>query len=501
MQRALPWIFAALAGAALALAMPGPGLWPLVVLFPPLLLEAIERGGGTWRPWLLGWLAGTVYWLVATNWVLEVMHHYGGLPLIAAVGCLLGMAAFLGLTWLAVAGLAALVAPPWRIWFFPLAWVAVDALRRFQPYQFPWSDVALVFGNLPAMLGSLPVWGASGLGWATVALGAGLWGLARPVGRPAAAALLIAAVGTTLVFGVVSGTTRSSGPPVRVAVLQPGTSLEEKWDPSEWQEIADRVWTLTRRAADAGAKIVLWPEGAVPFRIDSDETYRDIVVALAADFDLQIVLNSIGGTADGGFTNSAYLVTGAGISAVHYDKVHLVPFGEYVPPWAELAFTDSLVREVGRFTPGQTVTPLPAILPLGVAVCYEVVFPGHASAAARAGARVLVTLTNDGWYGFSWAPVQHFAHVRLRAAEQRRWFARAALTGISAFVDPYGEVRSRMEIGEQGLLVADLQPVAELTLRARWGDWWAVLCAVAAAGLFIGARVRSSSLEREPAPE
>jgi len=183
--------------------MPGPGLWPLVVLFPGLLLEAIERGGGGWRPWLLGWLAGTVYWMVATNWVLEVMHHYGGLPLAAAVGSLVGMAAISGVTWALTVGLAARVSAPWRIWFFPVAWVAIDTLRRFQPFQFPWSDVALVFSHLPAMLGSLPIWGASGLGWAIVALGAGLWGLARGDRRSAAAALLITAVGLLVGRGAV----------------------------------------------------------------------------------------------------------------------------------------------------------------------------------------------------------------------------------------------------------------------------------------------------------
>jgi apolipoprotein N-acyltransferase len=485
-HRALPWILAALSGVALALAMPGPGLWPLVVLYPALLLEAVERCGGRWRPWLLGWLAGTIYWLVATNWVVEVMHHYGGLPLAAAVGSLVGMGLFLGVIWPLVVGLAALVAPPWRIWFFPFAWVAVDALRRFQPFQFPWSEVALVFGDHPALLGSLSVWGATGLGWAVVAIGTGAWGLTRRDRRPAAAALLILAVALTLVLSAVAPAVRPSGPAIRIAVLQPGTSLEEKWDPAEWEEIADRVWALTRQAADAGAQIVVWPESAVPFRIDTDPTYRRIVVGLAADLDIQIILNSVGETASGGYTNSAYLVTRDGVSPVRYDKVHLVPFGEFVPPWAELLFTEALVREVGRFTPGVELTPLPAEVPVGVAVCYEVVFPDHAAAEVRAGSEILVTLTNDGWYGFSWAPAQHFAHVRLRAAEQHRWFARAALTGISAFVDPWGRVHSRLEVGEQGVLVADLEPVAALTPRARWGDWWAVLCAVGAMILFVG---------------
>lgn len=468
--------------------MPGPGLWPLVLLFPGFFLEAVERSEGRLKPWLLGWVAGTVHWVVATNWVLEVMHHYGGLPWFGALGALIGMGLYLGLIWAVVAGLLAWVPAPWRIWFFPAAWIAIDGLRRFQPYQFPWNDMAAVVAHQPAVLGSLPVWGASGLGWALVACGTGMWGLARRDRRPVAAALLIATVGCAVTFTAVAPDFVPAGAAVRIAVLQPGTTLEEKWDPGEWQEITDRVWSLTRRAADAGAEVVLWPESAVPFRLDTDPAYRRIVTELAADLDVQIVLNSIGGVGDGS-ANSAYLITPEGISPVRYDKIFLVPFGEAVPPWAELVTTDALVREVGRFTPGEAANPLPAVAPLGVAICFEVVFSGHSAAAVRSGAEVLVTLTNDGWYGFSWAPVQHLAQVRLRAAEQRRWFARAALTGISGFVDPYGNLTTNLGVGKQGMLVAAVSPSNALTPRARWGDWWAMLCGLAAVVLLVAGRV------------
>jgi len=167
-----------------------------------------------------------------------------------------------------------------------------------------------------------------------------------------------------------------------------------------------------------------------------------------------------------------------------------VPFGEFVPRWARFAFTESLVREVGAFTPGAAPSVLQATAPLGVAICFEVVFPDHAAAEVRAGARVLTTLTNDGWYGFSWAPRQHFAQVRLRAAENRRWFVRAALTGISGFIDPSGRVVSRLEVGESGILVDGVQPMTGLTPRARWGDWWAVLCAVATVAMVVAASRR-----------
>jgi apolipoprotein N-acyltransferase len=119
-----------------------------------------------------------------------------------------------------------------------------------------------------------------------------------------------------------------------------------------------------------------------------------------------------------------------------------------------------------------------------------VVFPDHAAAEVRAGAQILTTLTNDGWYGFSWAPRQHFAQVRLRAAETQRWFVRAALTGISGFIDPSGRVVSRLEVGESGILIDDVQPMTGLTPRARFGDWWAVLCAAATVSLLLASRLR-----------
>jgi apolipoprotein N-acyltransferase len=279
-----------------------------------------------------------------------------------------------------------------------------------------------------------------------------------------------------------------AGPGVTVAVVQPGTTLEEKWDPSMGREVADRVWSMTAEAALMGADVILWPESAVPYSLENDPNYREMVENFAHEFDVEIVLNSIGPVAGGGYANSAYLVTPDGVAPTRYDKVQLVPFGEYVPPWARLAFTESLVREVGAFTPGDAPVVLPASVPLGVAICFEVVFPDLVAREVRGGAQVLATLTNDGWYGFSWAPLQHFAQVRLRAAETQRWFARAALTGISGFVDPMGRVLSHLEVGQSGVLVETVVPMRGMTPRASWGDWWAVLCAVGVVGGLVWSR-------------
>jgi apolipoprotein N-acyltransferase len=282
------------------------------------------------------------------------------------------------------------------------------------------------------------------------------------------------------------------GGELAVAVIQPGTSLEEKWDPGQWQEMEERVWGLTRAAAADGADVVLWPESAMPFRIDIDETYRLMVTELARELDVVIVLNSVAGSTDAGFTNSAFVIGPDGPAVAHYDKNRLVPFGEYVPSWARFAFTDALVREVGNFRPGVRPQLLDVGVPLGMAVCYEVVFADLITRQVREGAQLLATLTNDGWYGYSWAPHQHVAHVVLRAVENRRWVARAALTGVSGFVAPDGRVVARLDVGAFGHLVQRVAPAESLTVRARMGDWWSVLCWVAAAVLVAVGRARSS---------
>jgi apolipoprotein N-acyltransferase len=417
------------------------------------------------------------------------MHDYGGLRWPAAFGCLLGMGVILGIFWALASGVASMVPPAWRVWLLPVAWTAAPLLQQWPPFEFVWTGPAAAFVDWPWLMSTVPVWGATGLGWWVAAFSAGVWGLARSETRLGGAAQLAAAICLVLAFSLAAPEARPTNEPLRVAVLQPGTSLDEKWDPSQAGEIADRVWALTGAAAVRGADLVVWPESAVPFRLDADASYREAVTRMANELDIEIILNSVAATDESGYANSAFLVTPDGVAPRRYDKVHLVPFGEFVPSWAGFAFTESLVKEVGRFTPGRQPAVLPAQVPVGVAICFEVVFPGLPAAQVRGGAELLVTLTNDGWYGFSWAPHQHFAQVRLRAAENRRWFVRAALTGISGFVDPTGTVIASLGVGEDGFLIEEVQPMTGVTLRARWGDWWGRLCGLATVAILVAARI------------
>jgi len=489
-----PWLLAAGSGVALALALPGPEMSPLAVLFPSLLLEALSGSRGWWRAAALGLLAGAAHWAVATNWVVPVMHHYGGLPLAGAVVCLLVMAGLLGLTWSVTAAVTTRVGPAVQVWLLPLAWIAIEAWRQWPPYLFPWNPTAAVLTRWPGALVSLPVWGTSGLGWAVVALGAAGWGLARSSTRTSGAACALLVITMVTTFSILAPAPEVSGEAITVAALQPGTALEERWDPTTWPEIVARVWQQTREAGAAGADLVLWPEGAIPFYLEQEDDVRLQIMDLARAEDVEIVVNSVGNVAGGGYTNAVFLVRGRGVAPERYDKVRLVPFGEYVPAPARWAISDALVREVAGFTPGAGPQLLPASASLGVAICYEVVFADLIAEQVRLGAEVLVTVTNDGWYGFSWAPEQHFAQAVLRAAETRRWLVRAALSGVSGIVDPSGAVVSRLEVGEAGLLLAEVHPSVSLTPRSRWGDWWGAVCAIGSVMLHRARERRAQAL-------
>ncbi len=465
-------------GVVLALALPGPGWWPLVLLFPPLFLEGLRSSSRWWRAGLLGWFGGILHWMVSCHWVTDVLAGYGGFPVAGAWGGLLVMGIFLGSTWAPVAALTVIVSLRRRVAVFPALWILAEVARRYPPFLFPWNTTASALSGRPEFLGSLPTWGATGLGWALVCCGTGLWAVARPSTRCVGMAVLgtsgLCLMGAT----VIAPGFEPAGETVSVALIQPGTTLEERWDPGSWPLTAERVWELSEAAASSRVDLVLWPESAMPFRLGSDEAYRAQVAGFTSRSGAAVILNSIADDGAGGLTNSAFAVRPDG-AVDRYDKVRLVPFGEYVPGWGRLFVSDSLVREVGAFTAGKEAAPVDAGLPVGVAVCYEIVFPNVIGREIREGAAVIATLTNDAWYGTSWALDQHFAQAILRAVEGRRWVVRAALTGISGAIDPSGRVVERLDAGRQGLLIAGIVPGCRLTPSVRWGDWWVWICGIA----------------------
>lgn len=464
------WGLAAGSGVTLALALPGPGLVPLLLLTPGLLRRALEGARG-WAAFRVGWLAGTAQWLAAVPWVVIVLHRYGHLPLaVALLGWVL-MSAILGLTWALATWGTALTPARWHLVVLPWALAAVEVLQRYPPWGFPWNPVAAAVTPWPWLMAPLPVLGSAGLSLLLLALGAGLDGLVDRSRQGLGAGLLVGAVVIFALCAVVAPSPRPVGGGVQVAALQPNVPLEYRWDAENLARIEANVWELSHLAAQAGAQWVVWPESAVPRVVERDALHRGRIEAWARRYGVWLTVGSIGLSATGEeYFNSVFTASPAGLLPHRFDKVHLVPFGEYIPVVGRLAILRPLVREVGAFTPGRSRLPVPGpVGPTGLAVCYEVAFPSLAAAEVLAGAAILVTITNDGWYGNSAAPRQHLALAVLRAAETRRYLVRAANTGISAIVDPRGRIIQRLGFGKRGMIMAEVRASAGVTPAVSWG--------------------------------
>ena len=268
---------------------------------------------------------------------------------------------------------------------------------------------------------------------------------------------------------------------VNVAVVQGNIDQHMKWDRTFQQATVRKYLALSRQAAE-DADLIVWPETAAPFYLFHQ---RQLTASIQAVVDRTGVTHLIGspafGLTENGVTyhNSAYLLEPGGGREQRYDKAHLVPFGEYVPFKRWLPFLGKMAAAAGDFTPGPAGKTLDwRGTPIGVQICYEIIFPQLSRTVVRRHAALLVNLTNDAWYGRSGAPYQHFAMTVLRAVENRRTLVRAANTGISGFVDPAGRILAQTPLFEAGFLKHEVPLLRGQTLYVRWGDWLPKCCIV-----------------------
>jgi len=523
--RVAPWLVAAAGGAlwALPFGIEPQILAPWLALVPLFLLLGVGRRRTAFG---LGWVHGTVFWLVSIPWIAPTLETFGSLPGWLAKLLLLALALYLGLY---TALFAALGAPLWRrlpwagaLVCLPALWVALEWVRGWMLTGFPWNlagyawtDVA---GALP--LGAwIGVWGVSYLMvWANCGVALALRAFRgaprreRLRWRPAAAGLLVPLLLLALAgrFAVpevrVEGYPMpASGAPVRI--VQPAIYNQVGYDPEVTREDYSRLIRMSVEACDQPGALVVWPESAAwPFELARDPLLaRDVELLTSSPNGCALLMNSTfrtdgaGAEADAVYFNSAYLVApgspspggpAAGARTVRYDKRHLVPFGEYVPLAGVFSFLDHLARNAGAYTAADGITLLPwGSERLGAAICFEITFPSEVAELVRAGASALVTLTNDAWYGDTAAPRQHFRAARWRAAETGRPLIRAAITGISAVVGPDGSVRRHLGVGKAGILRAHLAGRHETTLfvRAPWAVP-AFAVALAAFGIIFASR-------------
>ena len=310
----------------------------------------------------------------------------------------------------------------------------------------------------------------------------------------ATAVIVLVAVGGWGSRRIAVGSLTREGTPLRVGLVQGNIAQADKWNPREARRIFTTHMAMTRDVVRRGAEYVLWPESSTPFMFEEDDAGEAAVRALAREVGVPILLGSDQIVRDGipRMYNAAFLVTPEGETAAVYRKIHLVPFGEYIPLKSWLTFVSPLVDSLAEFAPGDSMVMIPVGSHLtSTAICYEVVYPALVRQAVEGGSQLLTTITNDGWYGQSSAPYQHFALASMRAIEQGRYLARAANTGISGVVDPYGRVVQRSAIFEQVGMVEDVRLLTGRTIYSLIGDVVAyVAMALTAAALITAGRRR-----------
>jgi apolipoprotein N-acyltransferase len=438
------------------------------------------------------------------------MTTFGGLSTILAVFAAAVLVAYLSLF---PAAFAVLLARSRRAFgdralaLVPAIWVTTELGRQYVWDGFPWallgySQVTLLpVAQVASVVG---VYGLSALLAFSAAAAAAivlLPGRARIL-YPVVAALTIAACAVWGQLRLNASPLLQAGEPVRVAVLQGNIPQDQKWEPSLRDEITSKYLRLTREALAAGATFIIWPESSTPFYFEHDLVRGGAIRRIAAESGATLLIGSDqvepmkAVNADiepqHRYYNAAFLVKPDGQIGSVYRKMHLVPFGEYVPLKDLLFFVGPIVEAVSAFTPGED----PVLLQVGdhvasTAICYEVIFPSLIRRFVVDGSELLTTITNDAWYGRSSAAYQHWEQAAMRSIEQGRYLARAANTGISGFVDPYGRQVQKSELFEDDLLVGDLRFITDRTIYSRIGDLVAWMSLVlTAAALLASFRIR-----------
>jgi apolipoprotein N-acyltransferase len=467
------------------------------IALAPLLASLIVQGSGpaparpgSLRAFALGLVSGVTFFVGTTYWAGSVMRQYGDLPSAVATLLMLAMAAYLAL----YPAIFALIVQRFTARFgvrglllAPAAWVTTELGRGPVISGFGWEllgysqTTVLPIAQLASVCG---VYGLSAL-VALVSTALVMLVFDRTRARWVVAAVAAAAVIASATWGAArlreNALTRE-GVPIRVGLIQGNVSQDEKWNQARATSIVQTYVDLTRQVAGRGARFVLWPESALPYFFQDEPVVGDAVRQLAVQTRTSLLFGSdqIERSTPPRYYNSAFLVDPDGTVAAVYRKMHLVPFGEYVPFKRLLFFAGPLVQAVSDFSAGDHVVMLPVSgHPASTAICFEVVFPDLAREAVLSGSQLLTTITNDAWFGRSSAPWQHFEMASLRAVEQGRYMARAANTGISGLVDPYGRVLVRSGLFQQAALVGDVRFLTSRTIYSRIGDAFAYACAVA----------------------
>ena len=471
----------ALSGVLVVLSLPKPDFYYLgwIALAPMFLMLSVERS--KLRTFAVGYVAGLTYFAGTFYWIAQTMSTYGGLSFAASFAVFsLFVVVFAGHVGLFALLLRKVIGRfgPAGIWLAAPIWVGIELLQAYLIFGgFPWMLVGYALVPYEGLLQIVTWTGIYGLSFVLVTVNAAfVFGLRSARWRyVGATGLLVAAVSVAP-----APLAEQPDDTLAVRLVQTNIDLDQSWREPDEAQLLDELHVLST-SGELQPDLIVWPETPAPFFLEQDPEIGKRMRAIAAESDSHLLLGYIG-RIEAAVTNSAGLLSPSGEQVSRYDKIHLVPFGEYVPLKDLLFFAESLVRNVGDFTPGSefTISTIDGHR-ISTTICYEDVFPSLMRQFALRGAELIVNITNDGWFGTTSAPYQHLRMARVRAVENRRSIVKVANTGITAIIDPYGRIVARTELGERTTLEGRVGYRSDLTPYVRFGDIFAYFVTLVAA--------------------
>lgn len=484
---------AILAGALAALAMP-PLFWlPLAVAGIVFFVRQWDTAPTAKAAFLRGWAWGFGHFAVGSYWMVEAFFVPPADFAWLGPPAVLGLAVVLGLFYPAVAAGAArwlALRWPWlagryrRLLLLAILWTATEWLRGHLFTGYPWNPLGHVWAFATPLLQGASLFGVYGLGTITFLI------LAAPAAgwRAGIAALAVVGIAGAVGAGIMAPSDAGPAGPL-VRIVQPNISQADKMIAADRGAQLRKLLELSRRPGFEKLAAVVWPETAVSFAVQPNSPALPVLAGGAPPGGYLLVgAPRAGANIDDGVWNSLVVVDSEAHARARYDKVHLVPFGEYIPYHKEFPPISGAVGR-GSFEVGDgfTTIELPDLPPFSPTICYEAIFPG---AVTGPGARPawLVNVTNDAWFGTSSGPYQHLTSARLRAVEEGLPMIRAANTGVSAVIDGYGRVQASLDMEREGVIDHVVPPPRAPTPYARWGDWTLLGLLLLAGGVLLGVR-------------
>lgn len=498
LSRPVRLLLSVASGLALSFSFPNYNL-PLLAWISVALLMLAALGARTRDAALYGFLNGAFFYPLSVPWIATVMKQYGSNIGWFAAGGILALMSLAGalfpLVFSVLVSRVGKKSIPVACAVAPFLWVVLEFARANLPIiGFPWNLLGYAASGNLAFVQLTSITGVYGLSLLIAAFNASLaWTFASPSGK--SRRITIGAVILLIAVALAGPRFVPQAEPEHVAHLVQTNLAQEEIYPSNWMQIhaADmqQLESLSVAAAKQSPGLIVWPEVPAPFTLQ-DPQFTAIANRIARDSGQDFLVGVVDWEISPGrhwlASNSAVLLNSSGQREFTYDKIHLVPFGEYVPLRKYLFFAHSLIDSIGDFTPGREYS-VGALAGgrFSVFICYEAIFSSAIRRFANNGAQLLINISNDGWFGRSSAPAQHLMMARVRAVENHRWLLRCTNTGFTVDVDPYGRIVAQLPRFTRGELDAPYGFRSDLTPYTRFGDWVAWLCVLATVGfLFAG---------------